>query len=155
VRTILTFLLLAAAVFGLYWYAVRVPEPVMTDTDKAVEVVRAFGEELQHVPLGGSVDDVRAAIDTRYARHATALLIAEWKDDPKRAPGRLTSSPWPVRIDVDAVAENADGSRLVQGRVIEITSVELVEGGSAHEYAIEALVTETDAGWRIASFRRL
>lgn len=151
----LVLLLAVAAVFAgyRYWYA-----PLAADADpqeEAVAVVTSFGRVLQMVPLSGDPEAARQAMAAHYAPYVSELLLAEWKDDPRRAPGRLTSSPWPARIEPETLAEAAGGGYVVEGRVIEITSKELVEGGSAREYAVRAVVEELEEGWRITEFARL
>lgn len=154
-KSLLALIVIAAAVFGLYryWYV-----PMATPADpaeRAVATVVSFGNVLQMVPLSGDPEVARRAMTAHYASYVAPPLLVEWKEDPRSAPGRITSSPWPARIEPDTVAEGFGGGYVVQGRVIELTSRELVEGGSSGEYAIQATVEKLDEGWRITEFTRL
>jgi len=72
--------------------------------------------------------------------------------DPDKAPGRLVSSPWPDRIEIDSVVAQPDGSFLVTGSVIEITSTEVGTDQAAAEYPVEATVSSVDGNWRITNW---
>lgn len=100
------------------------PDPA-ADSETAVRsVVEAFGRQLQHVPLLAPEDQVRRAIEDHYAPYVTPDLLAGWQSDPGSAPGRAVSSPWPDRIEIESVVLMPDGAYRVDGRIIEITSVE-------------------------------
>lgn len=153
-KAFLALLVIAGATFGLYqyWYL-----PEMTpkgESEKAALAVDGLGKVLQMVYVVGDADATRLAMSEYYAPYVDPVLLAEWKDDQASAPGRRAASPWPVRIELDTIADNGDARYIVRGRIIEITSKELVEGGAAREQAIVATVSRYDDGWRISSFER-
>lgn len=153
-KPLLAVIALGAAVFGVYAYLQRAT-PVQDATADVLAVMTTFGERMQNVPLTADPEVAKEAITEQYRSLVTGMLLAEWRDDPARAPGRRASSPWPVRIEPLTLAQNPDGSYQVTGRVIEITSEELVKGGAAETYDIETQVVKQDKTWRIASFSRL
>ncbi|NLG61612.1 MAG: hypothetical protein GX539_05160, partial [Candidatus Cloacimonetes bacterium] len=67
------------------------------------------------------------------------------------APGRLTSSPWPDRIEVSA-AEEEGGVCVVRGTIVYATSTDTAGGEALHERV--TLRLENDDGWRISGFAR-
>jgi hypothetical protein len=115
-------------------------------------VVLAFGKKLQSVPLAGSKEIAAKAIQDTYAPFVSADLLADWEKDPPNAPGRLTASPWPDRIDIDSVAPDTDGSYTVQGKIIEITSAEIVNGGVADSYLVAMKLRKQNDKWVITGF---
>lgn len=66
-------------------------------------VVAAFGARLKNVSL--LAPDAAEQIEAQYAGLVSDELIAAWQADPTQAPGRLTSSPWPDRIEVNAIEQ--------------------------------------------------
>lgn len=121
--------------------------------DIAREHVEKFGLELKSVsllePQGELADTMRRA----YGPYVAEALINEWLMDPENAPGRLTSSPWPDRIEVSSVTEEGGGYR-VEGEIVEVTN----EGGGIGEAPTVALrrpitliVGQTIDGWRITA----
>lgn len=116
------------------------------------ERVEAFGEQLKKVSLLGPADVLRQSIQTHYSGFVTPTRIAEWLAHPESAPGRLVSSPWPDRIDInDIEIHRIDGQMeaAVRGHIVEITSVENVDGGVAARRPIALAVMEIDGRWLI------
>jgi hypothetical protein len=87
-----------------------------------------------------------------YSSYVTPELLTQWEAAPTSSPGRLTSSPWPDRIDITSVTQNPDGSYMVSGNVAEITSVEETQGGVADTYPVVLTVENRDGQWLIASW---
>ncbi len=112
---------------GAAWYFLVQTAPVISDqrtetpSDEVAvrSVVTAFGGQLQKVSLEGPDDQVRAEIQTNFSPYVSSELLQKWLNDMNSAPGRLTSSPYPVRIEIESVMRNFDGSYTVQGEVIE------------------------------------
>jgi len=76
-------------------------------------------------------------------------LLQEWQEDPASAPGRLTSSPWPDRIEI-ADFENSSGDEYqVTGEIIEVTSAEKADGGAAAKRPIVLVVKRLKDHWLI------
>ena len=69
--------------------------------------------------------------------------------DPRNDPGRLTSSPWPDRIEIWAVEKSSVNEYKVDGEIIEVTSTEKAEGGIAAKKPITLAVKKIDNRWLI------
>lgn len=113
-------------------------------------LVKNFGERLQIVSL--LAPDAADQIQEQYAAFVSEDLLAAWAADPSSAPGRLTSSPWPDRIEISAVELQPDGSYLVTGSVIEVTSAEEANGGVAAQYPVEITVSQVESQWFITAW---
>lgn len=113
-------------------------------------VVEGFGKSLQSVSLMANPEQVAREIETYYKPYLTQKLLNAWVDQPKQALGRLTSSPWPDSINIDTITKQNEGYR-VEGKIIEITSVEKARGGSAATRNITLLVVQEGNSWKIAS----
>lgn len=119
--------------------------------DKAavVSAVEGFGKKLQTVSLQAPKDMVAKSIQENYSEFVTQALIAEWFDEPLKAPGRATSSPWPERIEILSAERLSKDEYEVKGNIIEITSVEKVNGGAAAKRPITLVVKKIDERWLI------
>lgn len=125
------------------------------DPADAVKVrVAEFGKKLQNVSLSASADSIKQQIQENYSPFVSPELLAQWQQHPTEAPGRLTSSPWPDRIEITGLAKNADGSYGVEGVVVEITSKELTEGGNAAVYPVTMQVSNQNGMWIITAFEK-
>ena len=71
------------------------------------------------------------SIEENYAEFVTPTLLEDWMKNPQKAPGRNLSSPWPDRIEILSIEKTVKNAFEVKGEVIEITSVEKVNGGIA------------------------
>jgi hypothetical protein len=125
-----------------------------TDQAAVRETVEHFGSEMQQVSLLAPAGDVRAAMEADYGSLVSPELLAQWEADPADAPGRLTSSPWPDHIDIDAVTAQADGTYVVQGSVVEMTSNEVEHGGEADEYPVTLTLANQNGAWVITAYSR-
>ena len=67
--------------------------------------------------------------------------------DPESAPGRLTSSPWPDRIEIDNVQAAGTDEYLVTGWVIEKTSADETK------YPVQITVSKVDGSWLITAWQ--
>lgn len=119
--------------------------------DDVRTVVEGFGKELQRVSLLAS--DARQQIATHYSLYVAPALVMMWQNDPLQAPGRLTSSPWPDRIEISRITRMDDTHYTVEGMIIEASS----GGGGTDEAPVESLhrpvsltVERTDR-WRITA----
>lgn len=92
------------------------------------EVVASFGERMRTVSLLAPADIRDGEMRRAYSALVTPALLREWLAAPEGAPGRLTSSPWPARIDVLGVAAAPDGACAVEGEVVYLTSAERSPG---------------------------
>jgi hypothetical protein len=88
----------------------------------------------------------------QYAGLVSPELLQRWMDDVSRAPGRISSSPWPDRIEIASVAEETSDKYLVTGRVVEVTSVEAANGGTTNEIPVSITVEKLEGRWVITDF---
>ena len=117
-------------------------------------VVSDFGKQLANVPLASTKDAAAIAIETTYRPYASANLLATWKNDPLKAPGRNASSPWPDRIEIHSIQKSQDNSYTVQGRVIEVTSRDVTRGKIAASYPVEITLAKEKENWMITAFSK-
>ncbi|WP_158309861.1 hypothetical protein [Desulfitobacterium dehalogenans] len=71
----------------------------------------------------------------------TPELLQQWQADPQRAPGRMVSCPWPDRIDILTTEMHAIDQCTVHGEIIEVTSLEMVQGGAEIKYPFIRIFT--------------
>jgi hypothetical protein len=118
-------------------------------------IVQAFGKKLQLVPLGSPSSTIIQAVKDNYGPFISAGLLTGWEESPESAPGRMTSSPWPDRIEILSIDPNTDGSYDVQGNVIEVTSVEAAKGGAADTYQVAMKFRRQEDGkWLMTGFSK-
>jgi hypothetical protein len=135
---------------GAYFYRQNRAEQI----EQVREVVLAFGKKLQMVSLLAPNDILISEMKDNYSDFVSPGLLSLWENDVSKIPGRLTSSPWPDRIEISSITRNKGGSYSVEGRVIEITSKEVVSGGIADQYSVNITVQKTDGKWLITDFER-
>ncbi|MDD2586126.1 MAG: M56 family metallopeptidase [Syntrophomonadaceae bacterium] len=120
------------------------------DTEAAIiSLVESFGSKLKIISLQAPQDSVAKSMRDNYSDFVSPTLIEEWINDPLKAPGRLTSSPWPERIDILNVERLSADIYEVKGTIIEITSEELASGGIAASRPITLKVKKMDEQWLI------
>jgi hypothetical protein len=66
--------------------------------------------------------------------------------------GRVTSSPWPDHIEITAVTGDATGGFMVTGFIIEVTSVEVVNGGVFDQIPVRMTVQKIQSHWLITAY---
>lgn len=113
-------------------------------------LVETFGGKLQAVSLLAPEDILKKSIGDNYRIYVTPDLLEEWLSQPQKAPGRLTSSPWPDRIGILSLQKINNNGYEVTGDIIEITSVEKNNGAIAAKQPIILEVNKTDANWLIS-----
>jgi hypothetical protein len=128
----------------------RSTAPVSNADDTAVRAaITGFGGTLKNVSL--LAPDASTQIATEYAPYASPALIAKWQGDPEHAPGRLTSSPWPDRIEVSSVDAEGDTAR-ASGTLVEATSA---NGGAATgSYAVTFTLEKENGTWLITGYEK-
>jgi hypothetical protein len=128
-----------------------VSEPETDEQEKVLieNMVKGFGEKLKMVSLLAPEDMVKDSIKESYGEFVSPTLLEKWLNDPAKAPGRTTSSPWPERIDIISAEKLSDTEYEVKGYIIEVTSVELAEGGIAASRPAKFLVRNIDGKWLI------
>lgn len=121
------------------------------DRRAVTNVVEEFGKRLQMVSLLAPTDVLASSMNEQYGQLVAPELIQEWLADPLKAPGRMTSSPWPDRIEIDRVTKKAPKTWEVEGTVVEVTSVEKQHGGAAVRRGISLGVEKVGGQWLITS----
>jgi len=123
---------------------------LQTEKDEVVHLAEEFGRKLQMVSLLAPEDILSASMREHYGEYVTPELLDKWLAAPDQAPGRTVSSPWPDRIVVQSAERQPDGSYLVQGEIIEVTSAEQKESDAAAKRAITLEVKRVDGRWLIS-----
>ncbi|MDD5109667.1 MAG: hypothetical protein PHI63_00440 [Patescibacteria group bacterium] len=142
--------IVAAAGAGLYFF--RTPKSM--DNPRADEatvrtLVTNFGRTLKNVSLQSPT--AAQDIGQYYQEYLAPSLLEEWKSDPSKALGRLTSSPWPDRIEIGSVQQFGSGAYEVSGKIIEVTSQEEAQGKIVATRALQLTVIKFGNVWRIAT----
>ncbi len=112
--------------------------------------IEGFGWVLQEVSL--LAPDAADRMREKYAEFTSPDLLDAWIAEPTAAPGRLTSSPWPDRIEFESIQAQGSGQYLVAGSVIEITSQELGTDQFAAQYPVEITISLINGRWQIAGW---
>lgn len=120
-----------------------------SDVEEVINVVENFGRKLQMVSLQAPQDILEQSMRENYSEFVSGELINKWLTDPLNAPGRLTSSPWPDRIEILNTDKISDNEYQVEGNIIEITSVENESGEIAAKRPITLKVKKIDESWLI------
>lgn len=123
------------------------------DSDEAavVGVVEDFGSRLQKVSLLAPQDIVSKSMQENYGDLVSPELLTEWLKNPSNAPGRVVSSPWPDRIEIQSTVKSSDSEYEVKGKIIEMTSVEVANGGAAARRPITLAVGKVENRWLITA----
>jgi len=121
------------------------------------ETVEGFGRALQQVSLLAPDRLLEASLREHYAAFVTPALLQQWTSDPALAPGRLTSSPWPDRIEIESITRDAEKC-VVRGFVVYATSADSamnMDGAGSDALREDvALRLVHDDRWRISAFQR-
>ena len=112
-----------------------------------------FGRSLKNISLMAPQDIVKESLQKTYGELAAPALLTEWQNDPQNAPGRVSSSPWPERIDIIKLEKLTDQKYEVKGEIIEMTSVEMVNGGYAAKQPVTLVVENLDNRWLITDMK--
>jgi beta-lactamase regulating signal transducer with metallopeptidase domain len=118
-----------------------------------VQVVEQFGRKLQAVSLLAPKSEVERSMLENYSDFAARHLIAAWVEDPDNAPGRLTSSPWPDRIDITSVRRVAKDTYEVQGRIVEVAVAGMGETQVVATRSVTLEVKRNGDRWLIDQLR--
>jgi len=119
------------------------------DKKAVANIVESFGKKLQEVSLLAPKEVLEKSMKESYGDFVTSELIEKWIRDPMNAPGRLTSSPWPDRIEILAIDKLTEDRYEVKGEVIEVTSTEKTEDRIAAKRPITLAVRKIDGRWLI------
>ena len=119
------------------------------ENNDVIKLVEEFGGTLKNVSLLAPRGEVIKAIEDNYSSYVTEELLGKWINNPRIAPGRISSSPWPERIEVSEIERLSDGEYVVKGKIIEVTSTEVRGGGAAAERTVELIVRKVGNDWLI------
>lgn len=112
-------------------------------------LIEDFGKSLKNVSLQAPKEIVVKSLEENYQDFITPQLLDTWKTDHSKALGRFVSSPWPDRIEIEEIIKINDTQYLVKGKIIEITSIEEIEGGVANKRDAEISVIKLNDEWLI------
>ncbi len=136
--------------------ATQVIEPTQTTVSDAGEeaavrdLVENFGKRLQTVSLLAS--DAAQEMQRQYSEFISPTLLETWMKDVSKAPGRIVSSPWPARIEITTLARETPDRYVIDGLVVEVTSVEVVNGGAANKIPVHIIVEKDQGRWLITEY---
>jgi len=122
-------------------------------SDSLTSFIQAFGQQLQKVSLQSPGEQLKKEIKENYQDFLAPDFLANWLSDPSQALGRLTSSPWSDRIEIKSIVPMEGNTYLVKGDIIEVTSVEVVNGGKAASRPIELTVENSTGKWLIKEIK--
>lgn len=121
------------------------------DSARLEEAVAGFGRQLRQVSLLAP-DSVRATEMRRaYRPYVTDSLLQSWLTTPDAAPGRDTSSPWPVRIEILS-RDSVTGGCVVQGNVIYTAGADTSTVRGELSRAVSLTLVGGQDGWRISAW---
>ncbi len=113
-------------------------------------VVESFGKRLQQVSLQSP--NAVQELKEQYTEFVSPALLEQWTNDVSLAPGRVVSSPWPDRIEITKSTEESSGKYVVTGFIVEVTSMEVVNGGAAAKIPIRITLEKIEGRWLITRF---
>jgi len=122
-----------------------------TELTAVENVVEGFGKVLKNVSLLAPEEIAAQSIEDNYKDFLDPALLAQWKTNPSKALGRLTSSPWPDRIEISTIQRFGSGAYNISGNIIEVTGAEQTEGGLVIKVKrpIDLGVVKFDGRWLI------
>ena len=126
---------------------------IATNAQEKTEVrdlVENFGKRLQNVSL--LAPDAAQEIQEQYSEFVSPTLLEMWMNDVSKAPGRIVSSPWPDRIEITTLTREGSERYVVTGFVVEVTSVEVANGGAAAKIPVRIIVQNDQGRWLIAEY---
>lgn len=127
----------------------------ITEEEKEADIILVknliedFGEKLKMVSLLAPEDILNESMEENYGEFLSHTLLEEWKENPQKALGRLTSSPWPERIEILDTKKVSEVKYEVKGEVIEVTSSETKDDGIVERQLIILLAIKEDDNWVI------
>lgn len=120
---------------------------ISSEENSVKSVVENFGYNLKKVSLLSPL--VALDIEENYKDFLDPALLAQWKADSSKALGRITSSPWPDRIEITSINKFGSGAYDVTGNIIELTSFEQTDGGKEFSRPVKIGVANFGSRWLI------
>ncbi len=121
----------------------------MSDIPEIEKVIAEFGEKIKLVSLFAPQDVLNECLQETYGELVSPVLLEKWQRDKTNIPGRLTSSPWPERIEILTIEKISVGEYVVKGEIIEVTGTEQKRGGVAGRRPITFFVKKENDHWSI------
>lgn len=112
--------------------------------------MESFGKRLQNVSLLSA--DAAQEMQEQYAEFVSPTLLETWMSDVSKAPGRMVSSPWPDRIEITTLTKEESERYVINGFVIDLTSVEVVGGGVAAKTPVRIVAQRFQGHWLITEY---
>jgi hypothetical protein len=128
------------------YYIQRAPNR-SRDMAQVSSIVTNFGSYQKSISLQADEELLKSDIQSNYGQFVTDSLLQEWRADPKHAPGRLATSPWPDRIEIDSISPQGAGY-VVSGRMIMLTSA-----GESSEVPVVMMLIQENGEWQIAVYQ--
>jgi hypothetical protein len=153
-KKVLMLIIVMMISFGIYGCSnqgIEVKSSDEVDKKAVTAVIEGFGQKLQQVLLLSSSEDLKKSMDENYGGYVTPELLEKFLSSPENAPGRLTSSPWPDRIEIASAEKTSDGVYKVEGTIIEITSAEQGTVNAVAKRPITLEVKKAEGKWLISS----
>lgn len=113
------------------------------------DLVTEFGKQLCKVSLQAPEQAVADDMQKYYGDYVAPSLLEKWKADPSSAPGKMTSSPCPDRIEILSVNRLAEDNYDVSGEMIETASAESSDGSTPNKEEIKLSVKKIGGRWMI------
>ncbi len=114
------------------------------------DLVENFGKRLQNVSL--LAPDAAQEMQAQYAEFVSPALLEVWMSDVSKAPGRLVSSPWPDRIEITSLTKEGPDRYVITGFVVEVTSMEVANGGAAARIPVRVVLQKDQGRWLITEY---
>lgn len=135
----------------------QVVSPVLIESTEVQvrALVENFGLQLQMVSL--LAPDAASQLERQFSDFVGPELLQKWianlatplnPDVLQDIPGRLASSPWPDRIEIDDLKTLQPDQYFVTGSVIEVDSTDL----NVAQYPVEITVSLLDGRWLISDW---
>ncbi|HET8581309.1 MAG TPA: hypothetical protein VFL98_02475 [Candidatus Paceibacterota bacterium] len=152
-NTVIGYILIAIIIVAAAWYFFFAnpngvssgPQQGTDQSAAASTAVTQFGDQLQKVSL--LAPDATSTMASAYGPYVTPALLAQWEASTSSAPGKTVSSPWPDHIEVAGSTQQSDGSYLITGDIVLMTST-----GNAGTIPFSAIVTNANGTWLISDF---
>lgn len=164
-RKVTIIIIIIALTGGVFYFSRQTPQQTTEQTKEQItpkteeqeirDLVSQFGGKMKMVSLLAPKDELMTSIEDNYGPYISPELLAGWKTHPEWAPGRLTSSPWPERIEILLLERQDDGSYEVQGKIMETTSSEVTGKNEidSGQYAALKIRKQNDK-WVITGFTK-
>ena len=128
------------------YYIQRAPNR-SRDMTQISTLVTNFGNYEKSISLQADPELLKSDIQQNYGAFVAGTLLQQWRADPKSAPGRLTSSPWPDRILIDSISPQGTGYT-VSGYIVMMTST-----GESSQVPVVLIVMRENGEWKIVAYQ--